>query len=140
MQTPERAPVLEVRNVQKWFGSVVALKGASFDVREDEVIGLVGDNGAGKSTLIKIISGNFAPDAGEVFVDGARVQFRNPSDARAVGIETVYQGLSLCENLDSAANLFIGRELYKARLGIKTLQNKQMAEQATEMLNRTFLR
>ena len=139
MQTPERAPVLEVRNVQKWFGSVVALKGVSFDVREDEVIGLVGDNGAGKSTLIKIISGNFAPDAGEVFVDGARVQFRNPSDARAVGIETVYQGLSLCENLDSAANLFIGRELYKARLGIKTLQNKQMAEQATEMLNRLGL-
>ena len=99
----------------------------------------MGDNGAGKSTLIKIISGNFLPDAGEVLVDGARVQFRNPSDARAVGIETVYQGLSLCENLDSAANLFIGRERYRSRLGIRILQNKEMADQATGMLNRLGL-
>jgi D-xylose transport system ATP-binding protein len=128
-------PVLELRDVRKWFGSIVALRGVSFDVREDEVVGLVGDNGAGKSTLIKIMSGNFPPDAGEVYVDGKPARFKSPGDARAAGIETVYQGLSLCENLDSAANLFIGREIYKKVLGVRVLQNREMAARATETLS-----
>jgi D-xylose transport system ATP-binding protein len=128
----EQTVLLRVDDVSKAFGSVVALNHASLEVRENEIVGLVGDNGAGKSTLIKILSGNFSPDRGTITLDGEAVRFASPSDARKAGIETVYQDLSLCANLDSAANFFIGRELYRSVLGIKVLRGREMERQADQ--------
>jgi simple sugar transport system ATP-binding protein len=104
------APVLEVRNVSKHFDAVRALDDVSLTLRQGEVVGLVGDNGAGKSTLIKIISGVYAPDGGEVLVDGEAVHMGSPHDARELGIETVYQHLALVNELRVDGNLFLGRE------------------------------
>jgi D-xylose transport system ATP-binding protein len=127
-------PLLQARGLVKAFGSVVALNGVDIDVFQDEIVGLVGDNGAGKSTLIKILSGNFPPDRGEIEFDGRRVRFRSPSEARAAGIETVYQDLSLCPNLDSTANLFVGRELYRNVLGMKVLRHRDMEREADQLV------
>jgi D-xylose transport system ATP-binding protein len=124
--------ILRLEGISKSFGSVVALNDVSFDIRENEKLALVGDNGAGKSTLVKIISGNFPPDRGEMFLDGRRVSFRSPVDARRAGIETVYQDLSVCNNLDATANLFIGRELSRGVLGI--LRKREMEETAERVL------
>jgi ABC-type sugar transport system ATPase subunit len=106
----EGGPLLEAINVQKRFGRVVALRGASLELQAGEVHALVGDNGAGKSTLIKIVSGVLQPDAGEIRLDGQPVAIHNPREARALGIETVYQDLALADHLDAASNLFLGRE------------------------------
>lgn len=103
-------PALQVLGVSKAFGAVQALKDVDFEVYPGEVVGLVGDNGAGKSTLIKIIAGAYSADHGEIFVDGAKVNINSPHDATQAGIETVYQDLALCDNLDVVANLFLGRE------------------------------
>jgi D-xylose transport system ATP-binding protein len=130
----ERPVILRATGIVKAFGSVVALNGVDLQVGENEIVGLVGDNGAGKSTLIKILSGNFPADRGEIELDGQAVRFRSPADARAAGIETVYQDLSLCQNLDSTANFFIGRELYRSVLGIKLLRKREMERQATEIV------
>jgi D-xylose transport system ATP-binding protein len=129
-------PLLSIREVTKAYGSVVALRSVSVDIYRDEIVGLVGDNGAGKSTLIKILSGNFPPDSGGIFFEGRRVHFRSPVDAREAGIETVYQDLSLCENLDSLSNLFVGRELYKSFLGFKFLQTRAMERETMQTLSR----
>ena len=129
-----RPVILRATGIVKAFGSVVALNGVDLEVCENEIVGLVGDNGAGKSTLIKILSGNFPPDRGEVELDGQAVRFHSPADARAAGIETVYQDLSLCPNLDSTANLFIGRELHRNVLGIKILRKRDMERQAVELV------
>ena len=102
--------LLEARAVAKHFGRVVALSEANFELRDAEVHAIVGDNGAGKSTLIKIVSGVFQPDAGELALDGGRVEIGSPREARTLGIETVYQDLALADHLDAAANLFLGRE------------------------------
>src|SRR5882724_6120463 len=111
MTTPSPPPpLLEARNVQKHFGRVVALREANFTLRPNEVHALVGDNGAGKSTLIKIISGVFQADAGEIAIDGRPVTIANPREARELGIETVYQDLALADHLDASGNLFLGRE------------------------------
>ena len=109
-------PALEARSIVKSFGTVRALRGASFEAYPGEVTALVGDNGAGKSTLIKVISGVHSPDAGEILVDGKVVQMTNPRDAAALGIETVYQDLALAPDLDAAANVFLGRELRRFRV------------------------
>jgi ABC-type sugar transport system ATPase subunit len=106
------APLLEARAIEKHFGHVVALQDGTFSLAPNEVHAIVGDNGAGKSTLIKIISGVFRPDAGEISLDGEPVTIANPREARQLGIETVYQDLALAEHLDAAANLFLGREEY----------------------------
>src|SRR2546430_721805 len=103
-------PLLEARNVQKHFGRVVALREGNFTLRPNEVHAIVGDNGAGKSTLIKIISGVYHADAGEIAIDGRPVTIANPREAREFGIETVYQDLALADNLDASGNLFLGRE------------------------------
>jgi len=103
-------PVLEGRGIVKRFGHVVALDGADFELYPDEIAAIIGDNGAGKSTLIKTLSGALNPDEGEVRLDGNRVHFRSPRDARKVGIETVYQDLAVAPALDIAANIFLGRE------------------------------
>ena len=128
--------ILTVEGISKNFGSVQALNDVSLEVYADEVVGLVGDNGAGKSTLVKILSGNFPPDRGAIFLEGKKVHFKSPSDAREKGIETVYQDLALCGNLDTVANLFIGREICRNFLGIKILQNGEMDRQAVEVLGR----
>jgi simple sugar transport system ATP-binding protein len=111
MTTPPPPPLLlEARNVQKHFGHVVALREANFTLRPNEVHAIVGDNGAGKSTLIKIISGVYQADAGEIAIDGRPVSIANPREARELGIETVYQDLALADHLDASSNLFLGRE------------------------------
>jgi D-xylose transport system ATP-binding protein len=104
------SPLLSLKDVSKRFGAVQALDGVDFEVYAGEVVGLVGDNGAGKSTLVKVISGIYSPDHGEISVDGVPVTIRGPEDATALGIATVYQDLALADNLDVVANLFLGHE------------------------------
>lgn len=107
----QSAPALEVRGVTKRFGALVVLRGVDLVLRPGEVLGLVGDNGAGKSTLVKILSGFHQQDGGEVLVGGERVRFSSVADARAHGIETVYQDLALIPQLPVYLNLFLGHEL-----------------------------
>lgn len=106
----DATPVLEGRGIVKRFGHVVALNGADFELYPGEISAIIGDNGAGKTTLIKMLSGALHPDEGEIRLDGDRVHFRSPRDARNVGIETVYQELAVAPALDIAANIFLGRE------------------------------
>lgn len=105
-----RLPRLSLRDIQKRFGSVVALAGVDFEVEAGEVMALVGDNGAGKSTLTKIISGAYQADSGTIFFEGRPVHLGSPEVASELGIAAVYQDLALCDNLDVVANLFLGRE------------------------------
>jgi simple sugar transport system ATP-binding protein len=105
-------PLLEARGVTKHYGRVLALDGADFTVYPGEVVALIGDNGAGKSTLVKTLSGAIRPDGGEILIEGKPVRLTSPLDARRHGIETVYQDLALAPDLDAAANLHLGREIY----------------------------
>jgi simple sugar transport system ATP-binding protein len=107
-------PLLEARGIIKSFGRVRALRGADFDVLPGEVVALVGDNGAGKSTLVKVLSGIYHADAGEIRFAGERVTVPSPEAARELGVETVYQDLALAPDLDPAANLYLGRELLRS--------------------------
>lgn len=107
-------PLVEMRDISIAFGGIKAVDHVSIDLYPGEVVGLLGHNGAGKSTLIKCLSGAYQADAGEIYVNGARVDIRNPRDARALNIETIYQTLALADNLDAASNLFLGRELVTA--------------------------
>jgi D-xylose transport system ATP-binding protein len=109
----QRIPRLQLRGINKSFGGVRALKNVDFEVYPHEVVGLVGDNGAGKSTLIKVMSGAYIPDEGEILIDGEPVTIATPQDSTRLGIETVYQDLALCDNLDVVANLWLGREAYR---------------------------
>ncbi len=104
-------PLVELRNISISFGGIRAVDNVSVDLYPGEVVGLLGHNGAGKSTLIKCLSGAYMADAGEIFVNGQKVEINNPRDARALNIETIYQTLALADNLDAASNLFLGREL-----------------------------
>ncbi len=104
-------PLVEMRDISVSFGGVRAVDNVSVDLYPGEVVGLLGHNGAGKSTLIKVLSGAYQADSGDIFIDGAKVQIDNPRDARALNIETIYQTLALADNLDAASNLFLGREL-----------------------------
>jgi D-xylose transport system ATP-binding protein len=110
MTDEKRQPILQLRGISKRFGAVQALMDVDFEVYSQEVLGLVGDNGAGKSTLIKIISGVYQPDSGERIFEGQPVTINSPRDANQLGIETVYQDLALCDNLDVVGNLYLGRE------------------------------
>jgi simple sugar transport system ATP-binding protein len=127
-------PLLEVRGVRKQFPGVLALDGASLRLEAGEVLALVGENGAGKSTLMKIVGGLYPADGGEILLDGRPVAIGSPRDARALGIETVYQDLALAEHLDASANLFLGRERLLPRplswLGF--LDTKAMRRRAEE--------
>jgi simple sugar transport system ATP-binding protein len=109
-------PLLEARGIVKSFGRVRALRGADFSVLPGEVVALIGDNGAGKSTLVKTLSGVHPPDHGEIIFEGTEVHFHGPEDARELGIETVYQDLALAPDLESSANLFLGREQMRSGL------------------------
>lgn len=106
-------PLLAVRHLSKNYGSVEALKDVSFNLHKGEVVGLVGDNGAGKSTLVKCIAGVLRPGDGEIHLEGMKHEFDSPAEARAAGVETVYQDLALVEMFDLTANLFLGRELVR---------------------------
>jgi ABC-type sugar transport system ATPase subunit len=109
-------PLLELRKIDKSFGAVQALQGVSLTLNSGEVTALTGDNGAGKSVLIKTIAGIHTPDAGQILWKSRPVHIRSPKDAAALGIETVYQDLALCDNLDIVQNMFLGRELTNRRL------------------------
>ena len=111
-----RTPILRARRLVKTFGRVVGLDGVSLELYPGEVLAIIGDNGAGKSTLIKCLTGAEVPDEGEIWLEGQPVHFKRPQDARAAGIETVYQNLAVSPALDVAANLFLGREERKAGL------------------------
>src|SRR4051794_11656905 len=121
--------LLELHGIRKSFGAVDALAGVDFAIDRGEVVGLVGDNGAGKSTLVKIIAGVHRPDAGRIEFDGEDVQLSSPADSSALGIQTVYQDLALCDNLDVVSNLFLGHELVNG-VGLPLLQ--AMSEDAME--------
>jgi fructose transport system ATP-binding protein len=132
-----RAPIIEASGLVKTFGSVVALDGTDFELYPGEVLAVIGDNGAGKSTLIKCLSGATVADAGEMRIDGQPIAFRQIQDARAAGIETVYQSLAVAPALDIAANMFLGRELRRSGpLGsvFRMLDHGAMRRRAKEQL------
>jgi simple sugar transport system ATP-binding protein len=132
---PETPVILEMRHISKTFGAVTALVDVSIKLRQGEVLALVGDNGAGKSTLIKILSGFHQPDAGTIVSNGKEVHFGSPRDARAHGIETVYQDLALIGDLSIYHNMFLGREYHKRILGLKLLDNRKMRDLAKTYLD-----
>ena len=135
-------PVIAVRGITKHFGSIQALRGVDLQVRKGEVVGLVGDNGAGKSTLVNILSGALQPNGGTIMVDGKAVTFGSSLEARRLGIETVYQDLSLAPDLSVWANIFLGREqTVKGPLRIfGWLDRRAMARSAEVDLERTRIR
>jgi simple sugar transport system ATP-binding protein len=125
--------LLEVRNVSKNFGAIRALHDVSFVIEPGQVVGLMGDNGAGKSTMVKLIAGNFPPSEGEVVVGGEVCHFHKPIEARAKGIEVVYQDLALADNLTAAQNVFLGRELKKGPWPFRVLDKEAMIERSSEL-------
>lgn len=130
--------LLKAIGLTKRFGGLTAVENVSVDINLGEVVGLVGDNGAGKSTLIKMISGVYAPDEGELIFDGKPVSLSGPREARDMGIETIYQDLALAENLDVGSNIFLGRELKNRYLGglVNTLNRNKMREESARVLDR----
>ncbi|GAA3102726.1 ATP-binding cassette domain-containing protein [Rhizobium viscosum] len=129
------APLLEVRNLSRYFGAVKALDNCSLVVRPGEVVALAGDNGAGKTTMIKAISGVYPPTSGEILLEGKPVSFSSPEDAREQGIETIYQDLALADNLSIGANIYLGREPMKKAFGfLPVLDRKAMAKAAEETM------
>jgi ABC-type sugar transport system ATPase subunit len=134
-------PILQVKDLYKHFGGLVAVDHVSLDIHPGEVVGLLGDNGAGKSTLIKMISGAYKPDGGQILLDGAAVSFATPLEARRRGIETIYQDLALCENLDASANIFLGRERMRHQLGIfRVLHRSFMLRESRQVLDQLDIR
>ena len=131
-QTNNIKPVVEMQNIKKNFAAVQALRGVDLALQHNEVLGLVGDNAAGKSTLMKVLSGAYKPDGGEILIDGKKVSFANPMDARRQGIEMVYQDYALANNLDVAANVFMGREVVRIKLGPLGVMDYPYMEQETK--------
>jgi simple sugar transport system ATP-binding protein len=132
--TTEATPVVEMRNIKKSFAAVRALRGVDLVLHENEVLGLVGDNAAGKSTLMKILSGAYIPDEGEIFIKGDKAHISDPLQARQLGIEMVYQDLALVNKLNVASNVFLGREVMSQRLGRIGVMNRRHMERETERL------
>ncbi|GIF41608.1 ATP-binding cassette domain-containing protein [Actinoplanes xinjiangensis] len=135
---PTTVPVLQAKGLTKRYGRVVALGGSDLELYPGEILAVIGDNGAGKSSLIKALSGALVPDEGEIHLDGQRVHFRNPMDARKAGIETVYQTLAVAPGLDIADNLFLGRERRRpGPLGsiLRMLDHKHMRSEARRHMN-----
>jgi D-xylose transport system ATP-binding protein len=130
--------VLEVQGLSKQYGATTALRDVSLELREREVLALLGDNGAGKSTLIKILSGVVSPDDGEIRVDGEPVRIHSPKDARALGIETVYQDLALFDNADATGNFYAGRE--RTRGPFRWVDDRAMRKETEELLDRLQVR
>ncbi|ATY85121.1 sugar ABC transporter ATP-binding protein [Kyrpidia spormannii] len=141
-QGSPQKPLLRVEHLRKSFGAVQALHDVSLEVWPGEVVALVGDNGAGKSTTVKIISGVERPDGGKIFVDGRRVTLSGPADAERLGIQTVYQDLALCDNLDIVSNLFLGRERTRPVIPrlLHVLRKAEMEEAAIPVLQKLGIR
>jgi simple sugar transport system ATP-binding protein len=133
-------PVIEVEHLSKSFGAVTALRDVSLTLNRGEVLGLVGDNGAGKSTLIKILCGFHKPDSGTYRFNGEVVHLNSPIEARALGIQTVYQDLALVNDLSVYHNMFLGRERKKRILGVPLLDNKTMRKLTIEYLSNLGIR
>lgn len=126
--------ILEAKNVSKFFGTITALKDANLSLRSGEVLGVVGDNGAGKSTLMKVLSGLYNPSEGSIYFEGKEVFFSSPRDSQDLGIEMVYQDLSLAENLPIGDNIFLGREPTRSFGPIKFLDHKKRKQFTEEHL------
>jgi D-xylose transport system ATP-binding protein len=129
----ERTPLVEMRGINVAFGGVHAVRDVAIDLFAGEVVGLVGGNGAGKSTLMRVLSGAHPADSGEIRVNGAPVVIRNPRDAKALNIETIYQTLALADNIDAPGNLFLGRELLT---GVGDLDESGMEDATRKVMGR----
>ena len=142
MSATNAEPILSVKDIVKRFGGLTAVNRVSVDFYPGEVVGLVGDNGAGKSTLIKMISGVYQADEGTIYFQGRPVHISRPSEARDMGIETIYQDLALAGNLSVSANIFLGREVKKRYLGgvIRTLDEQHMIQESQKVLDRLDIR
>jgi D-xylose transport system ATP-binding protein len=136
----QQASTLELKGISKSFGSVQALADVDFEVRDGEVMALVGDNGAGKSTLIKCVAGIYSPDSGEIFFEGKRVTIHGPKDAAKLGIEVVYQDLALCDNLDVVQNMYLGREERDLLFRLKEAAMEQRTGETLSSLSVTTIR
>jgi D-xylose transport system ATP-binding protein len=134
------SPLIEVKGISKSYGAVRALRHADFTVRAGEVVAIAGDNGAGKSTLLKILSGIISSDGGEILFEGTPVAIHSPTAATKLGIQTVYQELSLCGNLDTVENIFLGREHRNKFWGFFRLSRPKMERDARSMLDELEIR
>lgn len=133
MDTRMTTPLVEMRDMSISFGGIKAVDHVTVDLFPGEVVGLLGHNGAGKSTLIKMLSGAYQPDGGDIFINGKKVTITNPRDARSHNIETIYQTLALADNLDAASNLFLGREIVSS-LGL--VDDAAMEAETREIMGR----
>jgi ABC-type sugar transport system ATPase subunit len=134
-------PILSAVDLYKHFGGLVAVDHVSLDVHAGEVVGLLGDNGAGKSTLIKMIAGVYQPDGGRLVLNDKQVSFSSPQEARDAGIETIYQDLALCENLDAGANIFLGREpLRRVLVVLRAVDRGRMLAESRRILDQLDIR
>ena len=125
--------IVEMKGICKSFGGVQALRNVDLELRRGEIMGMVGDNGAGKSTLMKILSGAYQADEGEIFIDGQKAHIHNPQDAFNLGIGMIYQDLALFNNLDVARNIFIGRELVRGPFNL-FMDKKRMYKRAEDVI------
>jgi D-xylose transport system ATP-binding protein len=130
---PEGVPLVELRDVRVSFGGVHAVDGVTVDLYPGEIVAIVGGNGAGKSTLIKTLSGAQKPDSGEIFIDGDPVTIHSPMDAKNLGVETIYQTLALADNIDTPANVFLGREIMTP---LRTLDDSAMEDATRKVMKR----
>ena len=133
MDAQTRVPLVEMKDISLAFGGVRAIDHASLDLYPGEIVGLLGHNGAGKSCLIKVLSGAYRRDSGQIFVNGRQARIATPRDAKGYGIETIYQTLALADNVDAAANLYLGREL---RTPWGTLDDAAMESEARKAIGR----
>jgi len=138
--TMNKTPLVELRDISIAFGGIKAVDHASVDLFPGEVVALLGHNGAGKSTLIKILSGAYKRDAGKIFINGEEVHIENPRDAKKYGIETIYQTLAVADNVDAAANLYLGRELQTAWGTLDDIAMEAEARKVMGRLNPNFQR
>jgi len=133
----DAVPIVEMRTIKKSFAAVQALKGVDLLLQHNEVLGLVGDNAAGKSTLMKVLSGAYIPEEGDILIEGTKIHLSSPLDARRLGIEMVYQDLALANNLDVTGNVFLGREQVSLKLGPLGIMNApRMEQEAGGLLDR----
>jgi len=140
VSTAGKPPTLELREVSKSFGAVQALDAVDFEVRDGEVMALVGDNGAGKSTLIKCVAGIYPMDDGELLYEGEPVSIHGPKDAAKLGIEVVYQDLALCDNLDVVQNMYLGRETHDPLFRLREAPMEQRTAETLRSLSVTTIR
>jgi len=133
MESKGQTPLVEMKDISIAFGGIKAVDHASIDLYPGEVVGLLGHNGAGKSTLIKVLSGAYKRDGGQILINGQEAHITNPREAKAYGIETIYQTLALADNVDAASNLYLGREIL-TRFG--TLDDSAMESEARKVMGR----